>query len=151
MNWLGFITFGIITLIYLWSGKDTFNKREWLFFVLKLFGIFVGTAIFSLVFKGILTVWPVVSLPTAKYATLILSTSFLAVWAMKFLVVMLCTMFSRIMGFHQQHNTVENYAKLSPLSNNFGPLLLILAKCLISAGSILIFYGIWIGTTYQDL
>ncbi|MCG8711012.1 hypothetical protein JHU04_004350 [Brenneria sp. 4F2] len=148
MAWLGFIAFWVITVVYLWNGKDSFNKKEWLLFISKLVGIFIGTTVFSLVFKGILTVWPVISLPTAKYVTLILSTSFLAVWAMKFLVVMLCSMFSRMMDFHQQHNIAENYAKLSSLSNNFGPLLLILAKCLVSAGSILIFYGIWIGTTY---
>ncbi|MDX5631000.1 MULTISPECIES: hypothetical protein [unclassified Brenneria] len=148
MAWLGFITFWAITLVYIWNGKDNFNKREWLHFMLKLFRIFIVTAAFSLVLKSILTVWPVISLPTAKYVTLILSTSLLAVWAMKFLVVMLCTMFSRMLDFHQQHNTAENYAKLSSLSNNFGPALLILAKCFVSAGSILIFYGIWLGTTY---
>ena len=148
MNWLGFIIFWIITLLYIWNGKDSFNKREWLFFGLKVVLIYVILFVIVIALRFILPIWPFVSVHTAKTVLIIAFGSLMSVLGMKFLVVMLCTMFSRIMGFHQQHNTTENYAKLSSLSNNFGPSLLILAKCLISAGSILIFYGIWIGTTY---
>ncbi|MEE3664279.1 hypothetical protein V2I52_20525 [Brenneria sp. g21c3] len=148
MAWLGFITSWVITLLYIWNGKDSFNQRNWILFALIPIFILIGMVIFGLALKNILTVWPFISEHTAKTATIILPASLLSMWGMKFLVVMLCTAFSRMLDFHHKHNTFENYAKLSSLSNNFGPTLLILAKCLVSAGSILIFYGIWIGTTY---
>ncbi|MCL2897395.1 hypothetical protein [Brenneria tiliae] len=148
MKWFGFIIFWIMTLLYIWNGKDSFTKREWGIFFIKFITILAACILLVLLSIAILSVYPIISVHTAKTITTILPLSLLSMLGMKFLVVMLCTMFSRILGFHQQHNTAENHAKLSSLSNNFGPALLILAKCLVSAGSILIFYGIWIGTTY---
>ncbi|ADP10136.1 hypothetical protein EJP617_04550 [Erwinia sp. Ejp617] len=52
-------------------------------------------------------------------------------------------MFGEIMGFHQSYNK-DNYQSLSLLAGKFGPPLLILAKCVVSFGSVLMFYGVWL-------
>lgn len=60
---------------------------------------------------------------------------------------MLSAIFDIIIRFHERYNTAANYSKLSSLFNKYGPKLRVLAKCLASFGCILMFYGIWIGST----
>ena len=143
MGWLGFGLFLIFTHAYLWNGNDAFSKKQWVCFVLSLLAVFIGTLLLSLALKGILTLWPLITLPQAKSATLILATSSLVVLMMKFFVVMLCTIFSWIMRFHRSQNA-ERYARLTPISEKYAPKLLLITKVLASAASVLIFYGIWL-------
>ncbi|EXU77411.1 hypothetical protein ABW286_22855 [Erwinia papayae] len=143
MRTTGFIFFIFITLWYLWAGKDFFNKKDWLLFFLKFIGVLILTVIFGFMLKFLMSVWSGLSLSTAKELTSKFGASLSVVLGMKFLVVMLCEIFSRIMGFHQKYNQ-ENYNGLSSLANKFSSPLLILAKCVVSCGSMLIFYGIWL-------
>ncbi len=80
---------------------------------------------------------------SAKHFTTALGLSLLSVLGIKFMVVMLCTIFKSIMSFHEKYNQ-QHYDNLVSISNAFSSPLLILAKCVISCGSVLIFYGIWL-------
>ncbi|CCG88421.1 hypothetical protein [Erwinia piriflorinigrans] len=143
MKWLGFLFFLTVSLLYIWNRKDHFSKKSWLLFGLSFIGVIIGTIIFGFALKNIMLVWPVITVSTAKFLTMAVGASFTAVLAMKFLVVMLCTMFLGFMRFHKKYNS-ENYQAFSSLSNVFSPSLLILVKCVVSCGSVLIFYGIWL-------
>ncbi|MFB5173756.1 hypothetical protein AAIO65_14435 [Erwinia amylovora] len=139
----GFIFSLVGALFYIWNGNDFFDRRCWLKFGLKFLAVFIGTIIFGFVQKGLMAIFPSYSNELARYLMARLGLSFLSVLAMKFLIVMLCTMFSGFMRFHKKYNS-ENYQALSSLSKGFSPSLLILAKCVVSCGSVLIFYGIWL-------
>lgn len=143
MKWMFFLICIFVNFYYLWNGNDNFNRKSWLLFGLSFIGVIVGTFIFGFVLKNIMLLWPVITVSTAKFLTMAVGASFTTFLAMKFLVVMLCTMFSGFMKFHKKYNS-ENYQALSSLSNGFSPSLLILAKCVVSCGSVLIFYGIWL-------
>ncbi|WP_033477303.1 hypothetical protein [Erwinia amylovora] len=139
----GFIFSLVGVLFYIWNGNDFFDKKAWLRFGLKFLAVFIGIIIFGFALKNLVLVWPVITISRAKFLTMAVGASFTAVLAMKFLIVMRCTMFSWFMRFHKNYNS-ENYQALSSLSKGFSPSLLILAKCAVSCGSVLIFYGIWL-------
>ncbi len=143
MNWIGFLFFLMLALCYLWNGKDTFNNKEWISFGLKFLAVILGVFIFGFIFKFFATVVPVISVTTAKYLTVTLFLSFTMILGTKFLVVMICAIFSRIIAFHRDHNK-DHYQEIASISNRYGSSLILLAKCLISFGSVLIFYGIWL-------
>ncbi len=143
MNWLFFIVFLGLALFFIWNGKGRFSKKEWVRMALLLGLILLGTFIIGYIFKWLSLSLSLFSIATAKQYTAIVSLSFLCVWILKLAVVLLCTIFARIMGFHEVHNA-ENYQKISSISNKFGPGLLIAAKCLVSFGAFLMFYGIWL-------
>lgn len=146
MNWLFFIVFLGLALFLIWNGKDRFSKKEWVRMALMLGLILIGTFIIGYIFKWLSLSFSLFSIATAKDYTGIVSLSFLCLWGLKLAVVLLCTIFARIMGFHEVHNA-ENYQTLSSVSNKFGPALLIAAKCLVSFGAFLMFYGIWLTPT----
>lgn len=143
MNYIAFMVFIILTLIYLWNGKDFFNKKEWFFLMLKIVGVLIFTALLGRAMHDLIKLWNLDSMDSARHFTTALGLSLLSVLGMKFMVVMLCTIFKKIMKFHEKHNE-ENYNKLSSVSNAFSSPLLILAKCVVSGGSVLILYGIWL-------
>ncbi|WP_338560844.1 hypothetical protein [Erwinia sp. E_sp_B04_7] len=143
MSYIGFVFFLLFCTCYLWDGKDFFNKRDWLVFLLKFIGVFIVTILFGFTLKGIMHLWPGISLTVAKHLTTAFGASLISVLGMKFLVVMLCAIFRNIMAFHENHN-VENFDRLSVITNKFAPTLLILAKFVVTCGSVLIFYGIWL-------
>lgn len=146
MNWLFFIVFLGLALLLIWNGKDRFSKKQWVRMALMLGLILLGTFIIGFFFKWLSLSLSLFSIATARHYTAIISLSFLCLWGVKLLVVMLSTIFARIMGFHEVHNA-ENYQKISSISNKFGPVLLIAAKCLVSFGAFLMFYGIWLTAT----
>ncbi|CAX54421.1 hypothetical protein [Erwinia pyrifoliae] len=143
MSVIVFLMFLMGAVFYIWNGNDFFDRASWLKFGLKFLAIFTGIIIFGFFQKGLMAIFPSYSNELARYLMTRLGLSFLSVLGMKFLVVMLCTMFSGFMRFHKKYNS-ENYQALSSLSNGFSPSLLILAKCVVSCGSVLIFYGIWL-------
>ena len=51
MNWHGFIVFVIAANVYIWNGKDRFNKKECMAFFIKF------TAILASVFELIFCWW----------------------------------------------------------------------------------------------
>ena len=146
MNWLFFIVFLGLALFLIWNGKDRFSRKQWVRMALMLGLILIGTFIIGFFFKWLSLSLSLFSIATARHYTAIVSLSFLCLWGVKLAIVLLCTIFARIMGFHEVHNA-ENYQKISSISNKFGPVLLIAAKCLVSFGAFLMFYGIWLTAT----
>ncbi|WP_048697754.1 hypothetical protein [Erwinia piriflorinigrans] len=143
MKWIGFLLFLTASLFYIWNGKDDFNKKEWLFFALKPVLILVVTFAVVVILKFILSVWPFAPVSTVKAVLVSITGSFLCLWGTKFLVVMLCTLFGKIIGFHLGYNK-GNYQSLSSLAGELGSTLLMLAKYVVSFGSALMLYGVWL-------
>ena len=143
MHWFFFIVFMIWTLALIWNGKDLFNKKQWLLAGLMFILVLVATVVIGFTLKWLAQSMSLFSVATAKHYSIILSMSFLCVWGLKITVVLLCTLFSGIMGGHKRYNA-ENYEKLSSMTRAVAPGLLIFAKSLITLGSFLMFSGLWL-------
>ncbi|SFJ23922.1 MULTISPECIES: hypothetical protein [unclassified Enterobacter] len=143
MHWIFFILFMIWTLALIWNGKDLFNKKQWLLAGLMFVLVLVATVVIGFTLKWLAQSMSLFSVATAKHYSIILSMSFLCVWGLKITVVLLCTLFSGIMGGHKRYNA-ENYEKLSSMTRAVAPGLLIFAKSLITLGSFLMFSGLWL-------
>ncbi|HDV8502247.1 TPA: hypothetical protein QIT10_000967 [Enterobacter bugandensis] len=143
MHWFFFIVFMIWTLALIWNGKDLFNKKQWLLAGLMFVQVLVATVVIGFTLKWLAQSMSLFSVATAKHYSIILSMSFLCVWGLKITVVLLCTLFSGIMGGHKRYNA-ENYEKLSSMTRAVAPGLLIFAKSLITLGSFLMFSGLWL-------
>ena len=143
MHWFFFILFMIWTLALIWNGKDLFNKKQWLLAGLMFVLVLVATVVIGFTLKWLAQSMSLFSVATAKHYSIILSMSFLRVWGLKVTVVLLCTLFSGIMGGHKRYNA-ENYEKLSSMTRAVAPGLLIFAKSLITLGSFLMFSGLWL-------
>lgn len=143
MHWFFFIVFMIWTLALIWNGKDLFNKKQWLLAGLMFVLVLVATVVIGFTLKWLAQSMSLFSVATAKHYSIILSMSFLCVWGLKITVVLLCTLFSGIMGGHKRYNA-DNYEKLSSMTRAVAPGLLIFAKSLITLGSFLMFSGLWL-------
>jgi len=143
MHWFFFILFMIWTLALIWNGKDLFNKKQWLLAGLMFVLVLVATVVIGFTLKWLAQSMSLFTVATAKHYSIILSMSFLCVWGLKITVVLLCTLFSGIMGGHKRYNA-ENYEKLSSMTRAVAPGLLIFAKSLITLGSFLMFSGLWL-------
>ncbi|WP_228011674.1 hypothetical protein [Enterobacter asburiae] len=143
MHWFFFFLFMIWTLALIWNGKDLFNKKQWLLAGLMFVLVLVATVVIGFTLKWLAQSMSLFSVATAKHYSIILSMSFLCVWGLKVTVVLLCTLFSGIMGGHKRYNA-ENYEKLSSMTRAVAPGLLIFAKSLITLGSFLMFSGLWL-------
>ena len=143
MHWFFFILFMRWTLALIWNGKDLFNKKQWLLAGLMFVLVLVATVVIGFTLKWLAQSMSLFSVATAKHYSIILSMSFLCVWGLKVTVVLLCTLFSGIMGGHKRYNA-ENYEKLSSMTRAVAPGLLIFAKSLITLGSFLMFSGLWL-------
>lgn len=98
MHWFFFILFMIWTLALIWNGKDLFNKKQWLLAGLMFVLVLVATVVIGFTLKWLAQSMSLFSVATAKHYSIILSMSFLCVWGLKVTVVLLCTLFSGIMG-----------------------------------------------------
>ncbi|MCP1438327.1 magnesium-transporting ATPase (P-type) [Erwinia persicina] len=143
MEWLCFLFFSISTVAYIWSGNNTFSKKEWWMFFLKFIAVFFLTILVTLLLKGLLSVWHFSSVAIVKLWLLKFFTSCLFFLGGKLGVVGLCTIFSNIFGFHKKYNP-RYYPSLLSISKKTSPALIVLTKCLVSFGSILALYGIWL-------
>lgn len=147
MKWVGFTIFVLITLVYIWHGKQLYSKKEWRSFGMKFISVLIGAFVLVFVLVGLSKFIPLFTKETARALSVIIPASFMAVLLSKFFVVMLNNIFAIIMRFHKRYNTAENYTKLSSLADKYGGKLRFVAKCLASLGCILMFYGIWFGST----
>lgn len=143
MKWLAFLIFLILTLKYIWDGKDFYNEKEWVRFRLRFVIFYAGVFLLALLTKVFLTIIPIANYASVKDFLLKFSISFLAILSAKLLVLLLCFIFSRIMNLHKIYNK-GHYESLSRQANKFSKGLLILAKILVSLGSVIVFYGIWL-------
>ena len=143
IQWLFFILFMIWTLALIWNGKDLFSKKQWFLAGLMFILVLVATVVIGFTLKWLAQSMSLFSVATAKHYSIIFSMSFLCVWGLKVTVVLLCTIFSGITGGHKKYNA-ENYEAISSIIRVVAPGLLIVAKSVVSLGSILMFSGLWL-------
>ncbi|MFB5173757.1 hypothetical protein AAIO65_14440 [Erwinia amylovora] len=143
MGLVAFLFFLVSALYYVWSGSNDFDKRKWFKFFLGFIASLIGVFVLGFIFKGVTALLPAFSDKIAGGLLMKIFMSVFSVLGMKFVVVMACTIFSKIMAFHRKYNT-ENYLKLSSFAYRLSPGLLLLAKILVSLGGVLAFYGIWL-------
>ncbi|WP_239511985.1 hypothetical protein [Enterobacter bugandensis] len=143
IQWLFFIIFMIWTLALIWNGKDLFSKKQWFLAGLMFVLVLVATVVIGFTLKWLAQSMSLFSVATAKQYSIIFSMSFLCVWGLKVTVVLLCTIFSGITGGHKKYNT-ENYEAISSIIRVVAPGLLIVAKSVVSLGSVLMFSGLWL-------
>lgn len=143
MYWFFFTLFMIWTLVLVWNGKDYFNKKQWLLMGGMFVLVLVGTVVIGFTLKWLAQSMSLFSVATAKQYSIIFSMSFLCIWGLKVTVVLLCTIFSGIMGGHKSYN-VDNYEKISSVTRIVAPGLLIVAKCVVTLASVLMFSGLWL-------
>lgn len=147
MKWIGFAIFAVTTLIYIWNGKDLFSSKEWRALCIKFIAVLTGAFILVFLLVGISKFTPLITKETARALAVIIPASFATLLISKIFIVMLSAIFDTIIRFHERYNTANNYSRLSVLFNKYGPKFLVLAKCLASFGCVLMFYGIWFGST----
>ena len=143
IQWLFFILFMIWTLALIWNGKDLFSKKQWFLAGLMFVLVLVATVVIGFTLKWFAQSMSLFSVATAKQYSIIFSMSFLCVWGLKITVVLLCTIFHGVIGGHKKYNA-ENYEAISSITRVVAPGLLIVAKSLISLGSVLMFSGLWL-------
>ncbi|EOZ7524678.1 hypothetical protein O8E95_000738 [Enterobacter quasiroggenkampii] len=143
IQWLFFILFMIWTLALIWNGKDLFSKKQWFLAGLMFVLVLVATVVIGFTLKWLAQSMSLFSVATAKHYSIIFSMSFLCVWGLKVTVVLLCTIFSGITGGHKKYNA-ENYEAISSIIRVVAPGLLIVAKSVVSLGSVIMFSGLWL-------
>ena len=143
IQWLFFILFMIWTLALIWNGKDLFSKKQWFLAGLMFVLVLVATVVIGFTLKWLAQSMSLFSFATAKQYSIIFSMSFLCVWGLKITVVLLCTIFHGVIGGHKKYNA-ENYEAISSITRVVAPGLLIVAKSVVSLGSVLMFSGLWL-------
>lgn len=144
MRFVFFTIFLITTLLYIWNGKDQFNKKEWLAFLVKFLLVTVGAFVWALLLVFMVKFFPELGYYRMRWIAVVIPQSIMAILFCKFIVVMLYTIFATILHLHKRHNTQENFSKIASIFTRWGPKVLIGAKCLLSIGATLAFYGIWL-------
>ncbi|MEP8658072.1 hypothetical protein ABKV25_03645 [Enterobacter asburiae] len=143
IQWLFFILFMIWTLALIWNGKDLLSKKQWFLAGLMFVLVLVATVVIGFTLKWLAQSMSLFSVATAKQYSIIFSMSFLCVWGLKITVVLLCTIFHGVIGGHKKYNA-ENYEAISSITRVVAPGLLIVAKSVVSLGSVLMFSGLWL-------
>jgi hypothetical protein len=95
------------------------------------------------VLKGLAAIIPGFTRDAAGDLMEELGASLLFIWGMRFILVALCNIFGNIMDFHKKYNA-DNYREFSPTTSKLAPGLFIFSKVILSLGSIVIYYGIWL-------
>lgn len=143
MKYTGFTFFVLISIGYIWNGKDVFLRKDWVKFGLHFIGVAIAITIVGFIIKGSLAVFPEFSRSTARFILVGFSLSSIMVLGLKYLVVMMCAIFARIMKSHQANNQ-KNYNDLSDFTSGISLPMLNFVKLLLSAVGVMIFYGIWL-------
>ncbi|MDV5193234.1 hypothetical protein [Enterobacter asburiae] len=143
IQWLFFILFMIWTLALIWNGKDLFSKKQWFLAGLMFVLVLAVTVVIGFTLKWLAQSMSLFSVATAKQYSIIFTMSFLCVWGLKITVVLLCTIFHGVIGGHKKYNA-ENYEAISSITRVVAPGLLIVAKSVVSLGSVLMFSGLWL-------
>ncbi|WP_312546327.1 hypothetical protein [Pantoea eucalypti] len=143
IKFIAFLFFWIVTVYYVWNGKDFYNKKEWAGFGKKFVGVLVGIVVLAFALKGLVLAIPGFSNDFAGDLMEEIGISFIFILGIKFMIIMICTLFIGVVGFQKKYNA-DNYARISPTASKLVPGMLIFAKCVVSLGSIVIYYGIWL-------
>ncbi|MDH2701310.1 hypothetical protein [Enterobacter bugandensis] len=143
MHLFFFFIFMIWTLALIWKGKDLFNKKQWFLAGVMFVLVLAVTVVIGFTLKWLALSMSLFSVATAKHYSIIFSMSFLCVWGLKVTVVLLCTILHGVIAGHKKYNA-ENYEAISSITRIVAPCLLIVAKSVVSLGSVLMFSGLWL-------
>ncbi|EOC3062802.1 hypothetical protein ACINJI_004532 [Cronobacter dublinensis] len=138
-----FVFFMACALYIIWKGKTSFTRRQWLFFGLKLVGIFILFGVVSFVFLAMALVWNIISPDAAEHYSCTVFLSAIVLWGLQFSAVCIKTQFFLIMKFHENFNQ-DNYQTIQSAVKNVRPLAPLLLRVALSLGAALIYYGIWL-------
>lgn len=94
--------FLVCALYIIWKGPASFTKKQWLFFALKLVGIYLLTFMSGSVFYALAAVWGIISYAAAEHYFGMVFMSFTLLWGVQFMMVGLSTTFTLMMKFHEK-------------------------------------------------
>lgn len=143
MEILAFLFFLLVTVFFIWSSKISYGKRTLAGIGKAFIGVFIAIIAIGFVLKGLAAIIPSFTRDAAGDLMEALGASLFFIWGMRFILVGLCNIFGTIMDFHKKYNS-ENYRKFSPAINKLAPGLFIFSKVILSLGSVVIYYGIWL-------
>lgn len=143
MEIVAFLFFLLVTVYFIWSSKISYGKKTLAGIGKAFIGVFISIIAIGFVLKGLAAIIPGFTRDAAGDLMEELGASLLFIWGMRFILVALCNIFGNIMDFHKKYNA-DNYRKFSPTTNKLAPGLFIFSKVILSLGSIVIYYGIWL-------
>lgn len=143
MEIVAFIFFLLVTVYFIWSSEISYGKKTLAVIGKAFIGIFMAIIAIGFVLKGLAAIIPGFTLDAAGDLMEKLGASLFFVWGVRFILVALCNLFGTIMNFHKKYNA-DNYRKFSPTTSKLAPGMFIFSKVILSLGSIVIDYGIWL-------
>ncbi|EKK4083500.1 hypothetical protein PNF79_004191 [Cronobacter dublinensis] len=143
MSYLIFAVFVLMALYVIWRGKLPSGKKGWLYFVLKMVGIYIITMILASFFYSLENYFFVIPYGAAERYTGISFLSLATLWGIQLLMGLFISLFGSMLKFHEKYNK-DNYEKIKGFTNSLSPSPLLVLRLFLSVGVILIYYGIWL-------
>ena len=140
---IAFLLFLLVTEFFIWSSKISYGRKTLAGISKAFVGVFIAIIAIGFVLKGLAAIMPGFTRDAAGDLMEALGASLFFIWGMRFILVGLCNMFGNIMDFHKKYNA-DNYRRFSPAINKLAPGLFVFLKVILSLGSIVIYYGIWL-------
>ncbi|MEN4647061.1 hypothetical protein ABEG74_22755 [Pantoea agglomerans] len=140
---IAFLLFLLVTEFFIWSSKISYGRKTLAGLGKAFVGVFIAIIAIGFVLKGLAAIMPGFTGDAAGDLMEALGASLFFIWGMRFILVGLCNMFGNIMDFHKKYNA-DNYRRFSPAINKLAPGLFVFSKVILSLGSIVIYYGIWL-------
>jgi hypothetical protein len=140
---IAFLLFLLVTEFFIWSSKISYGRKTLAGLGKAFVGVFIAIIAIGFVLKGLAAIMPGFTSDAAGDLMEALGASLFFIWGMRFILVGLCNMFGNIMDFHKKYNA-DNYRRFSPAINKLAPGLFVFSKVILSLGSIVIYYGIWL-------
>ena len=140
---IAFLLFLLVTEFFIWSSKISYGRKTLAGLGKAFVGVFIAIIAIGFVLKGLAAIMPGFTRDAAGDLMEALGASLFFIWGMRFILVGLCNIFGNIMDFHKKYNA-DNYRRFSPAINKLAPGLFVFLKVILSLGSILIYYGIWL-------
>ncbi|MDF2042922.1 MULTISPECIES: hypothetical protein [unclassified Pantoea] len=140
---IAFLLFLLVTEFFIWSSKISYGRKTLAGISKAFVGVFIAIIAIGFVLKGLAAIMPGFTRDAAGDLMEALGASLFFIWGMRFILVGLCNLFGTIMDFHKKYNA-GNYRRFSPAINKLAPGLFVFSKVILSLGSIVIYYGIWL-------
>jgi hypothetical protein len=140
---IAFLLFLLVTEFFIWSSKISYGRKTLAGLGKAFVGVFIAIIAIGFVLKGLAAIMPGFTRDAAGDLMEALGASLFFIWGMRFILVGLCNIFGNIMDFHKKYNA-DNYRRFSPAINKLAPGLFVFLKVILSLGSIVIYYGIWL-------
>lgn len=140
---IAFLLFLLVTEFFIWSSKISYGRKTLAGLGKAFVGVFIAIIAIGFVLKGLAAIMPGFTRDAAGDLMEALGASLFFIWGVRFILVGLCNMFGNIMDLHKKYNA-DNYRRFSPAINKLAPGLFVFSKVILSLGSIVIYYGIWL-------